>query len=81
MNDKLSWDGEPMSREALRDFIHAIEHHRPLREQAAACVSDQELIVLAQQYGYAVLNRDLLDDSEQSSMSSWFEASRINRSF
>ena len=70
-----------MSRQALRDFIHAIEHHRPLREQAAACVDDQELIALARQYGFAVIHRDLLDDSRQSRLSSWFEASRINRSF
>ena len=70
-----------MSREALRDFLRAVEHHQRLRHQAAACRDDAELVQLARQLGFAVTASDLATDLEESRISEWFNASRIQRSF
>ncbi|WP_166016694.1 MULTISPECIES: Nif11-like leader peptide family natural product precursor [unclassified Synechococcus] len=70
-----------MSREALQDFLRAIEHHQGLRRDAARCSDDIELLTLAQRHGFDVIQRDLSDDAQESAITRWFETSRIQRSF
>ena len=69
-----------MSREALQDFLRAVEHHQRLRHQAAACRDDAELVQLARQLGFAVTASDLATDLDESRISEWFTTSRIQRS-
>lgn len=70
-----------VSREALKDFVHAVEHHRQLRQEAGACRDDAELIQLARSYGFLLTTRDLAGDAKDSTISSWFERSRIQSPF
>ena len=70
-----------MSREALQDFLRAIEHHQGLRRDAARCSDDIELLALAQRHGFDVIQRDLSDDAQESAITRWFETSKIQRSF
>jgi len=70
-----------MSREALRDFLRAVEHHQGLRRDAAQCRDDDQLLALARRHGFNVVQRDLCDDARESAITSWFENSRIQRSF
>ena len=70
-----------MSREALRDFLRAVEHHQGLRRDAAHCSDDVQLLALARRHGFDVIQRDLTEDDQGSAITSWFETSRIKRSF
>ena len=70
-----------MSREALQDFLRAVERHGPLRRQATTCSDDAELIQLARSYGFLLTTRDLDCDSQDSRMSSWFDRSHITSTF
>ena len=70
-----------MSREALRDFLRAVEHHQGLRHDAAQCRDDDQLLALAQRHGFNVIQQDLCDDARESAITRWFETSRIQRSF
>ena len=70
-----------VSREALKDFVHAVEHHRQLRREAGACSDDAELIQLARSYGFLLTTRDLDCDSQDSRISSWFDRSHITSTF
>ena len=70
-----------MSREALQDFLRAIEHHQGLRRDAAQCRDDVQLLALARRHGFNVIQRDLSDDAQESAITQWFETSRIQRSF
>ena len=67
-----------MSRDALRDFVHAIEHDQLLRMKVAGCKTDQELLNLAQRNGFSLQSIDLVEDNEASRIGSWFELSRIS---
>ena len=70
-----------MSREALRDFLRAVEHHQGLRRDAAQCRDDNQLLALARRHGFNLIQRDLSDDARESAITSWFETSRIQRSY
>jgi hypothetical protein len=70
-----------MSREAVSDFLHAVEHSQQVRHAAASCRNDGELIALANQLGFLVNQADLNQDSRDSAMCQWFEVSRIASSF
>ena len=70
-----------MSREAVSDFLHAVEHSQQVRKAAASCRSDEELIALANQLGFLVKQADLNQDNRDSAMTQWFEMSRISSSF
>ena len=70
-----------MSREALRDFLRAVEQHQGLRRDAAQCSHDNQLLALARRHGFNVIQRDLRDDARDSAITRWFETSRIQRSF
>lgn len=70
-----------MSREALRDFLRAVEHHQGLRHDAAQCRDDDQLLALARRHGFHVTQRDLRADARESAITRWFETSQIQRSF
>ena len=70
-----------MSREALQDFLRAVEHHQGLRREAAQCSDDDQLLALARRHGFNVIERDLRDDAQESAITRWFETSRIRSSF
>ena len=70
-----------MSREALRDFLQAVERHQGLRRDAAQCRDDDQLLALARRYGFNVIQRDLRDDARESAITRWFETSRIQHPF
>ncbi|AHF64033.1 hypothetical protein Syncc8109_1676 [Synechococcus sp. WH 8109] len=72
---------QAMSREAFRDFLRAVEHNQGLRRDAAQCRDDYQLLALARRHGFNVVQRDLWDDACESAITSWFETSRIQRSF
>ena len=70
-----------MSREALRDFLRAVEHHQGLRRDVAQCRDDDQLLALARCHGFNVIQQDLSDDARESAITRWFKTSRIQRSF
>ena len=70
-----------MSREALQDFLRAVERHQGLRRDAAQCSDDDQLLALARRHGFNVIQRDLRDDARDSAITRWFETSRIQSSF
>ena len=70
-----------MSREALKDFLRAVEHHQGLRRDVAQCSDDDQLLALARRHGFKVVQRDLREDAQESAITRWFETSRIQRSF
>jgi len=70
-----------MSREALSDFLRAVERHRPLRREASACRNEAELLALAHSLGFSITEQDLSQDHQHTSMGHWFATSRIRRSF
>ena len=70
-----------MSREALQDFLRAVEHHQGLRRDAARCSNEVQLLALARRHGFNVIQQDLSDDAQDSAITRWFETSRIQRSF
>ena len=70
-----------MSREALQDFLRAVEHHQGLRRDVAQCSDDDQLLALARRHGFKLVQRDLHDDAKESAITRWFETSRIQRSF
>ena len=70
-----------MSREALSDFLRAVERHGPLRREAVACTTDRQLLDLARIRGFSITEQDLANDQHDSSMGHWFSTSRIRRSF
>ena len=67
-----------MSRDALRNFLHAIEHDRSIRATASRCTTDQDLIDLARRNGFVLERKDLIEDQDASRIGSWFASSRIN---
>ena len=71
-NSRLNLAGEAMSREALGDFLRAVERHGPLRREAAACNSDRQLIDLARNLGFSITEHDLARDHQYSIICYWF---------
>ncbi|HCX54601.1 MAG TPA: hypothetical protein DG814_09925, partial [Synechococcus sp. UBA9887] len=53
-----------MSREALKDFLHAVERSPRLRQAVQSCGTDDALIELATSNGFQVRKLDLLHDAE-----------------
>ena len=67
-----------MSRDALRNFLHAVEHVRSIRATAAQCRTDEDLIELARRNGFSIQHQDLREDQDASRIGAWFASSRIN---
>ena len=70
-----------MSREALSDFLRAVERHQPLRREASACRNDAELIEVARSHGFAIHQADLHNNALDSRIGRWFQTSRLNHPF
>ena len=70
-----------MSREALKDFLYAVERSPSLRQAVQACGSDDELMALATSNGFQVRKIDLLHDAEDTRISDWFDRSAVKRHF
>ena len=70
-----------MSREALSDFLRAVERHGSLRREAATCTTDRQLLDLARSRGFSITEQDLANDQQDSNMGHWFSKSLIRRSF
>ena len=70
-----------MSREALKDFLHAVERSPRLREAVQSCGTDDALIELATSNGFQVRKLELLHDAEDSRISDWFDRSAVKRHF
>ena len=70
-----------MSREALKDFLYAVERSPSLRQAVQACGSDDDLIALATSNGFQVRKLDLIRDAEDTRISDWFDLSDLKRHF
>ena len=70
-----------MSREALKDFLYAVERSPSLRKAVQACGSDDDLIVLATSNGFQVRKLDLIRDAEDTRISDWFDRSDLKRHY
>ena len=70
-----------MSRESLKEFIHAIDHNQSLRRQVAACEKEEDLIAIARSHHFYITKSDINADKKNSEAEKWFETSKINKSF
>ena len=70
-----------MSREALKDFLYAVERSPRLRQAVQACESDEALIALATSNGFQVRELDFIRDDEDTRISDWFDRSALKRPF
>jgi predicted ribosomally synthesized peptide with nif11-like leader len=69
-----------MSREGLKDFVHAVEHSAALRRQVLQANVPHHLVNLATAHGFAVSEKDLNDDLICTELQSWFDRSWIQPS-
>ena len=70
-----------MSREALNDFLHAVEHCGSLRRNVNQCSSEKALARLALNYGFLIPEEDLKMEDVNSSLQHWFNNSQIKSIF
>lgn len=68
-----------MSRKALKDFVHAVEHSAALRRELHAISATSDLLELAHRWGFSINQQDLDEDERCGALEDWFEASRIRR--
>ena len=66
-----------MSREDLKDFIHAAKHSLALREQLVNCKTKENILELAAKYKFSVSINDLIEDDDATRIQDWFETSKI----
>ena len=66
-----------MSREALRGFVHALEHSASLRRELHACASDSEVVSLARRLDFALEPADLIEEDRVAAMETWFSRSAL----
>ncbi len=67
-----------MSLEALSDFIHAAEHSSSLRRALKNCADIEAILVIANNYGFKVNQKDLMDGDIAFRIKDWFKRSQIN---
>ena len=67
-----------MTREELRTFVNTVERNIPLQEQLVLCKNSEDLILLAQKYGYGITTEDIKYDKTATKFESWFKESKIN---
>lgn len=66
-----------MSRRALKDFVHAVEHSAALRHELQTLSASGDLLELAHRWGFSINQQDLDEDERCGALEDWFEASRI----
>ena len=67
-----------MSREEFRNFVKTVEHNILIKEKLLLCEKSQDLIEIAQSYGYSITLEDLNYDKTASKFEIWFKESRIS---
>ena len=66
-----------MSRQGLKDFVHAMEHSASLRSELQKLDSINAVVNMAKQLGFSVCAADLHDDERCEQVERWFENSWI----
>ncbi len=66
-----------MSIEDLANFLHSVDHSLSLRRELKKCTTDDDLLNLANKYGFHVSKDDLDNAEESRKVSQWFENSEI----
>ena len=66
-----------MSREGLKNFLHSVERSPALQRAVNSCSGMNEVVSLAQKYGYALRVEDLNHDAQAEAIAEWFKISTI----
>ena len=66
-----------MSRQGLKDFVHAMEHSASLRREVHKLDSIDAVVKMAKQLGFSVCGADLNDDERCEQVERWFANSWI----
>ncbi len=69
---------QPMSREALANFVRATEHSASLRQELRKCNDISSLLKLAHSYGFKVTVEDLKNEEKLAKIDKWFMTSKIS---
>ena len=67
-----------MSRQGLKDFVHALEHSSSLRRQLHQHSSIDAVVGLARDNGFAVSETDFQEDARCDQVERWFAKSWIS---
>lgn len=70
-----------MSRQELTNFLHAAEHSSKLRRDLRTCNNQEDLIAMANTYGFKINSQDILEDLDCERIEQWFKDSQITISF
>ncbi len=67
-----------MSREDLKNFIHAAEHSQSLRIKLQGCTSTTRILEIAKEYGFSITLNDLVENNEAEKAEQWFINNKIS---
>lgn len=67
-----------MSRQGLKDFVHALEHSAALRRQLQLQPSIDAVVAFARENGFPVSASDFDDDERCEQLERWFANSWIS---
>ena len=67
-----------MSREDLRNLIHAAEHSYSFRKQLKSCKDLTSIIEIAKDYDFHITIEDINEHDDAERIGNWFETSRIS---
>ena len=67
-----------MSRQGLKDFVHALEHSAALRRQLHQRPSIAAMVSFARENGFPVRESDFRDDELCEQLEHWFAVSWIS---
>tara|TARA_Y100001968_G_scaffold295127_1_gene302276 strand:- start:247 stop:468 length:222 start_codon:yes stop_codon:yes gene_type:complete len=67
-----------MSRQGFCDFIRACEHSHSLRLQISKSNNLDEIISIANKYGFCLTQEDIKNDSIADQINNWFQESKIS---
>ena len=67
-----------MSRQGLKDFVHAVEHSAALRRQLQQQESIEDFVAMARDNGFPVSETDFRDDERCEQVERWFANSWIS---
>tara|TARA_Y100001968_G_scaffold65977_1_gene56765 strand:- start:319 stop:540 length:222 start_codon:yes stop_codon:yes gene_type:complete len=66
-----------MSREDLTNFVNAVEHRFHIRKEISETTNLEEIILIAQKYGFKINKQDFQDDAVLEVTENWFRKSKI----
>ena len=67
-----------MSREELSNFVNAAEHSLYIKRDLSRIKNSEEIISIAQKYGFKINNIDLEEADFLDSKNDWFSKSKIS---